>query len=359
MTDWQQLLQSILLGLIFSYLLAKLISVITSFKDDNLSIARASSSPSAISRLLSPRPDQSTTMAEAPDSGADVDSLVAEHGSLRNESVFGTDDGRGSDSDWEGVESTELDEAFSAATTFVAAAAADRLSHKVSNDVQLQLYALYKIATEGPCSPPQPPALKMTARAKWQAWNKLGAMPPEDAMQKYIEIVTELYPTWAAGSSAKSKGGDVDGSSADAKGPMGPVFSTFVYEETADDLKMDAIHAFAREGEVDNLANCIDSGVNINVKDSEGRTPLHWAVDRGHFNVVELLISKGADVNSKDKEGQVPLHYAALCEREGIGELLVKHKANMAIKDNDGLSPSDLCDFDWPFMKISEEKASD
>jgi len=34
-----------------------------------------------------------------------------------------------------------------------------------------------------------------------QAWNKLGAMPPEEAMQKYIDIVTELYPSWIAGSS--------------------------------------------------------------------------------------------------------------------------------------------------------------
>lgn len=37
-----------------------------------------------------------------------------------------------------------------------------------------------------------------------QAWQKLGAMPPEDAMQKYIDIVTELYPTWASGSAAVS-----------------------------------------------------------------------------------------------------------------------------------------------------------
>lgn len=37
-----------------------------------------------------------------------------------------------------------------------------------------------------------------------QAWQKLGAMPPEDAMQKYIDIVTELYPTWLDGSSLVS-----------------------------------------------------------------------------------------------------------------------------------------------------------
>lgn len=35
------------------------------------------------------------------------------------------------------------------------------------------------------------------------------------------------------------------------------------------------------------------------VADSEGRTPLHWAVDRGHISVVEILLSKNADVNAK------------------------------------------------------------
>lgn len=30
--------------------------------------------------------------------------------------------------------------------------------------------------------------------------------------------------------------------------------------------KMDAIHAFAREGEVNNLIKCIDGGVSVNLK---------------------------------------------------------------------------------------------
>ena len=33
----------------------------------------------------------------------------------------------------------------------------------------LQLYAYYKIATEGPCSTTQPSAFQPTARAKWYA----------------------------------------------------------------------------------------------------------------------------------------------------------------------------------------------
>ncbi|KAL9661905.1 hypothetical protein QQ045_026733 [Rhodiola kirilowii] len=353
MGDWQPLLQSIILGLIFSYFLAKLISIVVSFKDDNLALTRRRDElddrPIPVPEtepLVPPIPlDQSVANDDVLSRVSEQDSVMAEKGS-----VCSLDDDD-SDDDWEGVESTELDDAFSAATAFVAAAAADRMSLKVSNDVQLQLYGLYKIATEGPCSAPQPSALKMTARAKWQAWQKLGAMPPEDAMQKYIEIVTELYPTWLAGSTNKTRAADKNSSGGDAKGPMGPVFSSFVYEEeSGTDSTMDAIHGFAREGEVDKLLKCIDSGVPVDVKDSEGRTPLHWAVDRGHQDMVELLMSKNADVNAKDNEGQTPLHYAATCEREVIAEYLVKHNAVTNIKDSDGCIPADLCTLKWQWM---------
>lgn len=176
MGEWQSLLQSIFLGLIFSYLLAKLISIVVSFKDDSLTITRSTTTTTTTTSNapIDQKINRSRIETDANPflrrPGADVaehlenESLMAEQGSVRNESVDGDDD---YDDDWEGVESTELDEAFSAATAFVAAAAADRLSQKVSNDVQLQLYGLYKIATEGPCSTPQPSALKMTARAKW------------------------------------------------------------------------------------------------------------------------------------------------------------------------------------------------
>ncbi|KAK4571143.1 hypothetical protein RGQ29_029821 [Quercus rubra] len=366
MADWQQLVQSVVLGLIFSYLLAKLISIVISFKEDNLSISR-----SAEPKKPEPEPEPETLDQDHDHDGSassppahdshDSYSMVAEQGSVGNDSVYGDDGGDGDDDDdddeddyddWEGVESTELDETFSAATAFVAAAAADRVSEKVSNELQLKLYGFYKIATEGPCSTPQPSALKMTARAKWQAWQKLGAMPAEEAMEKYIDIVTDLYPTWADGSTMKSKGRGGDASNTDAKGPMGPVFSTFVYEEeSGNELKMDAIHAFAREGEVDNLLKCIEGGVSVHLKDSEGRTPLHWAVDRGHLNITELLLSRNADVNAKDNDGQTPLHYAVVCEREAIAECLVKQNAGTDLKDNDGDSPSDLCKANWPWMR--------
>ncbi|KAF7830740.1 acyl-CoA-binding domain-containing protein 1 [Senna tora] len=382
--DWQSLLQSIFLGLIFSFLLAKLISIVVTFKDDNLTITRSRSSNDHFSRL---QPDakfgdvDSGTNRSGDEVGEihETDTVVAEQGSVRNVNTDGSSCSDDDDDDWEGVESTELDETFSAASAFVAAAAADRMSQKVSSDVQLQLYGLYKIVTEGPCTAPQPSALKMTARAKWQAWQKLGAMPPEDAMQKYIDIVTELYPTWAVGSTLKGKTGDRK--SSEPKASMGPVFSSFVYEEdSSNDLKMDAIHGFAREGDAANLLKCIENGVSVNLKgalfiaiallNSEGRTPLHWAVDRGHLNVTELLVSKNANVNAKlnktvffsphhdcteDDDGQTPLHYAAVCEREAIAEYLVKHSADCNLKDNDGNSSRDICESNWPWMQRLEQ----
>ncbi|WMV20758.1 hypothetical protein MTR67_014143 [Solanum verrucosum] len=342
MADWQQYLQSIIFGLIFSFLLAKLFSIIFAFRDENLRITRADSSEAEEKR--SPEEADITGVSE------DTEPLIQRNdGGLKGSSVSGDED---SDDDWEGVESTELDEAFSAATAFVAATAADR-SHKVSNEVQLQLYGLYKIATEGPCTAPQPSALKMTARAKWQAWQKLGAMPPEDAMEKYLDIVTELFPSWLDGSANKKKGEESSGAhNADTRRPMGPVFSTFISEEDSEnELKLDEIHAFAREGDDENLLKCIESGVPVDVKDSEGRAPLHWAVDRGHLNITKLLLSRNADVNAKDLEGQTALHYAAVCERADIAEFLVTHGADVEIKDNEGDCPRDVCELHWPWLQ--------
>ncbi|KAI3950294.1 hypothetical protein MKX01_016942 [Papaver californicum] len=349
--DWQEITQSIIIGLIFSFLVAKLISMVISIKDANLKVIRQQDEEDDDTK-----PNQESSSLPELKEEVESDEKKKKSTTTTTRVVSESDEDDDDDDDWEGVESTELDEIFSAATAFVATAAADRLSQKVSNDVQLELYGLYKIATEGPCTSPQPSAIKMTARAKWNAWQKLGAMPAEDAMEKYITILSEIYPAWISGSSVKKHGGgDKEGN--DSKGPMGPVFSSFAYEEESDnELKMEAIHTSAREGELENLAKHIESGVSVNLKDSEGRSPLHWAVDRGHLDMVELLLSKNADVNAQDNEGQTPLHYAAMCDREAIAEILVKQNADTDVKDNDGSSASDLCESNWSWLHSSSCK---
>lgn len=60
-----------------------------------------------------------------------------------------------------------------------------------STEEKLKFYSLYKQATEGDVKGAQPWLVQFEARAKWDAWAKLKGMSPEDAMQKYIELVAE------------------------------------------------------------------------------------------------------------------------------------------------------------------------
>ena len=61
-----------------------------------------------------------------------------------------------------------------------------------SNGDLLILYGLYKQATEGTCNIPQPWAVQVEARSKWDAWNKNNNMDRHTAMRKYIDKVEEL-----------------------------------------------------------------------------------------------------------------------------------------------------------------------
>ncbi|XP_041021692.1 acyl-CoA-binding domain-containing protein 3-like [Juglans microcarpa x Juglans regia] len=106
--------------------------------------------------------------------------------------------------DWEGIETTDLEKAFAAASTFVLESSSgdneDPLAMAgVGTDLQMELYGLHRIATEGPCRDPQPMALKLFARAKWNAWQRLGRMSPEVAMEQYIKILSDKVPAWMEG----------------------------------------------------------------------------------------------------------------------------------------------------------------
>jgi acyl-CoA-binding protein len=69
--------------------------------------------------------------------------------------------------------------------------------HAIHPSQKLKLYALYKQATEGPCTRKAPMLVEFTERAKYDAWKFLGAMPRVQAQREYVRLVRQL----AAGNS--------------------------------------------------------------------------------------------------------------------------------------------------------------
>ena len=54
------------------------------------------------------------------------------------------------------------------------------------------------------------------------------------------------------------------------------------------------------------------------------KTPLHYAVEGGHEEMVKVLLAKGAPVNAEDAVGQTPTLYAKGAGYSEIEELLRK-----------------------------------
>jgi diazepam-binding inhibitor (GABA receptor modulating acyl-CoA-binding protein) len=66
------------------------------------------------------------------------------------------------------------------------------LPEKPDNATLLQLYALYKQATEGDVEGKRPGFTDMVGRAKWDAWNAIKGKGRDEAMSEYVELVESL-----------------------------------------------------------------------------------------------------------------------------------------------------------------------
>ena len=66
------------------------------------------------------------------------------------------------------------------------------LSERPDNETLLRLYALYKQGSEGDVSGPKPGFFDFVGTAKYEAWAKLKGTAPDEAMQKYVDLVGKL-----------------------------------------------------------------------------------------------------------------------------------------------------------------------
>ncbi|XP_075526427.1 putative palmitoyltransferase ZDHHC13 isoform X3 [Dermacentor variabilis] len=189
------------------------------------------------------------------------------------------------------------------------------------------------------------------------AWNQLGGMTATTAMDEYVAFVRHLFPDWRPEETKSS-----------SKSMLGAVVSRPCWEPGVAPENKDAFD-WTKEGCLERLTECLNNSTSVHERDAQGMCMLHWACDRGHLEIVELLLDRGADPEAKfrlpitsflrratlrqpvthldsplpqDEEGQTPLHYASSCGHLQVAELLLKRGAQRDTKDVDGQTPAQV-----------------
>jgi ankyrin repeat protein len=85
----------------------------------------------------------------------------------------------------------------------------------------------------------------------------------------------------------------------------------------------------AAGGDVAGVTRWLKNGVNIDTRDSAGRTPLLVATHNNRVGVARVLIDAGADVNAKDSIADTPYLYAGAEGRIEILQMTLGAGANL------------------------------
>lgn len=85
---------------------------------------------------------------------------------------------------------------------------------------------------------------------------------------------------------------------------------------------------------------------DINYKNADGQTALHYAAANNNNLMIALLLKNGADINAVDTMYKTPLHLAVQNDSFHAAEELIQHGAHMQLKDNEDKTAFDYADND-------------
>ena len=79
---------------------------------------------------------------------------------------------------------------------------------------------------------------------------------------------------------------------------------------------------------------------NPNAPDEDGKTPIHWAANRGHTEIVKILAPLTNHPNAPNEDGDTPIHHAASMGHTEIVKILAPLTDNPNAPNNSGETPS-------------------
>ena len=115
-----------------------------------------------------------------------------------------------------------------------------------------------------------------------------------------IKIIKLLIANYAEINVLTAKGYNMIHKAAMGNKPSAIIYFNKKYNmnlEDTDENQMNALHLATRNCMENSVIYLLNLGINVNLKDKEGNTALHYAVRKGQIRIIKKLIQRGADIN--------------------------------------------------------------
>lgn len=116
---------------------------------------------------------------------------------------------------------------------------------------------------------------------------------------------------------------------------------------------LEATYSTDEKLDVEKIKEALNSGkLDVNAQDEEtGNTLLHYVVLENNYEAYKAIKRNALNPNVKNKEGKTPLHISVI-EKNSFyfGELLTDMRADAKIKDNNGKLPIDYAEKNSSFQ---------
>ena len=110
-----------------------------------------------------------------------------------------------------------------------------------------------------------------------------------------------------------------------------------------DDDCMTLLHLASYEGFLETTNMLLEYGATVNVRNNDGRTPLHCALARcarsQAVNVARLLLGQGADAETRDINGSTALHLSSSMGSLEATMLLLEHGVTVDVRNSNAQTP--------------------
>jgi RNA polymerase sigma factor (sigma-70 family) len=88
-----------------------------------------------------------------------------------------------------------------------------------------------------------------------------------------------------------------------------------------------SLEATAQYSQLMSIEQMLVDGVDVDARNENGQTLLHWAALHGYLDAVELLIQHKADLHARDDAGKTPSQIAEERGHDQVADLLRRHGA--------------------------------